>query len=485
MVELIGITKAFDGVVANDNITLTAKPGEVLALLGENGSGKTTLMNILYGIYAPDAGTIKINNEEVQINSPSDAMKLGIGMVHQHFKLVDIFSAEENIMLSAKRGVAQRMNKKYGFGIDLTKKVYNMSVGERQMLEILKVLCNGANIIILDEPTAVLTPQESENLFNVMRVLRDSGKTLIFISHKLNEVLEISRWIHVLRKGKDAGVVENCYATPQYLTELMVGRKVDLKIERPPPATSATKLEIRQLSCAAPENPNALVNVNFTLTGGEILGVAGVAGSGQKYLCEVLAGLRFATGSIQCNGQELNGKTPKEIRKAGVNVAFVPEDRLGMGLVADMDIVENIAIRTYEVGNTPFVNRIWAQTGAEIIVNKLSVVQPGLNKPIRLLSGGNIQKILLGREINSSPMVLIAGYPTRGLDIGASYAIYDLLNEQKKKGVAVLYIGEDLDVLLELCDRIIVMCGGTVAAHRYATQTTKEELGHFMTGGVE
>jgi len=494
-IELKDISKTFGTVAANDRISLSVRNGEILALLGENGSGKTTLMNILSGIYHPDSGSIFVRGKEAVINSPKDAFSLGIGMIHQHFKLVDIMTAAENIVLGTKktrpksgkkRSLTQEIKEisgKFGLNADPEKKVYNMSVGEKQTVEILKVLYRGADILILDEPTAVLTPQETEKLFQILRKMRGEGCALIIITHKLNEVLAISDRVTVLRKGKSVETVITAQTNAKQLTELMVGRPVELSIDRPEAETEKSVLEVHHLTVTAADGRKALNDVTFDLSGGEILGIAGVAGSGQKELCEAIAGLVKADkGTILYKKEDIIGKTPAEIIKAGISMSFIPEDRLGMGLVASMDITHNMLLKSYRNGRSPVLNREPARELAERLVKRLEIDTPDISTPVRQLSGGNVQKVLLGREIESRPGLLITAYPVRGLDINSSYTIYDLLNEQKRNGVAVLFIGEDLDVLLELCDRVAVLCRGEIMGIVKADELTKEQLGLMMAG---
>ncbi|MBO4902030.1 MAG: ABC transporter ATP-binding protein [Lachnospiraceae bacterium] len=494
-IECRGITKRFGSkVLANDEVDLQLKYGEILALLGENGSGKTTLMNMLSGIYRPDAGEILVNGTEVFINSPVDSMRLGIGMIHQHFKLVDVFSAMDNIAIGTKgkREAPAKMREKinfiserFGLQIDPDKKIYDMSVSEKQTVEIMKVLYRGSDILILDEPTAVLTPQETERLFAILRKMRAEGKAIIIITHKLNEVMSISDRVAVLRKGKSVATVETAMTDELKLTELMVGHSVDLSIRRPETEKKEGVLRVEGLSVMGSDGTRALDDVSFTLRGGEILGVAGVAGSGQKELCETITGLLpYESGSIKLEEMELKGKSPFEILNLGVSISFVPEDRLGMGLVGSMGITDNMLLRTYYKTPGYFIDRKPAKAMADKLIDKLQILTPGTETPVRLLSGGNVQKVLLGREIEAAPKVLITAYAVRGLDINSSYAIYDLLNEQKEKGVAVLNVGEDLDVLLGLCDRIMVLCHGKVTGIVDAKTTTKEQLGLMMTGAM-
>ncbi|MGI6731938.1 MAG: ABC transporter ATP-binding protein [Anaerovoracaceae bacterium] len=492
-IKMVNISKAFGLVQANEDVNLTVYNGEVHALLGENGAGKSTLMNMLSGIYNPDSGSIYIHGKEVHFSSPKDAIELGIGMVHQHFKLVDVLTAKENIVLGPKGGIftkgkdltkkIKEISDQYGLDINPDKKVYNMSVGEKQTLEIIKVLYRGAKILIMDEPTAVLTPQEIKRLFQIIRNMKEQGCAVVIITHKLNEVMEISDSITVLRKGKSIDTVDTATVEVSNLIEMMVGKKIDLSIEKKNTQNKKSILEVDNITVLDQDKKNALEDVSFTLSTGEILGVAGVAGSGQKELCECIAGLTHAEkGRVFFEGENIIGKTPRDIIRLGIRMGFIPEDRLGMGLVGSMDIVHNIILKDYQNQPGVFLKRAECAKKATRIVNKLDIQTPGINSPVRKLSGGNIQKVLLGREIDSNPRVLITAYPVRGLDIGASYKIYDLLNEQKEAGVAVLFVGEDLDVLMELCDRIMVLCNGKVTGIVDPSKVTKEEIGLLMTG---
>ena len=502
--EIRNVTKRFGKVVANKDINLTVEKGEILAVLGENGSGKTTLMNMIAGIYHPDDGEILVNGERVVINSPKDAFDLKIGMIHQHFKLVDVFDATENIVLGIDRDkrfnlkeAAKRVadiSEKYGFDVDPKKKIYQMSVSEKQTVEIIKVLYRGADILILDEPTAVLTPQETEKLFAVLKRMRSDGKSIIIITHKMHEVLSVSDRVAILRRGEYIDTVITKETNEAELTEMMVGKKVSLNIDRTEPENTADRLMIKGLDLYSEDGIKVLDDISFTAKSGEILGIAGIAGSGQRELLEAIAGLqRVHSGEIIYNNpktgadENLRDKTPMQIRELGVRLSFVPEDRLGMGLVGNMDIVDNMMLRSYRRGRSLFLNRQSPKKLAEDIINDLEIATPGANTPVRRLSGGNVQKVLVGREIASSPTVLMAAYPVRGLDINSSYMIYNLLNQQKKNGVAVIFVGEDLDVLIELCDRIIVVNSGRVTGIVDARETTKEELGLLMTksGGAE
>lgn len=578
-IEMVGITKAFGTkVIANKNVTMELREGEILSLLGENGSGKTTLMNMLAGIYTPDSGKIYVRGEEVVIRSPIDASEHKIGMIHQHFKLVDLFTAADNIILGEKihfkeennaegktnafarffkhlgkriafgwlkRNRAKKLQSivdQYGFGVDLSRKIYDMSVSEKQTVEIIKVLYRGADILILDEPTAVLTPQEIDKLFAVLRKMREEGKSIIIITHKLNEVMAISDRVAVLRRGEHIATVETAHTSEKELTDMMVGQKIDLNIERELPQNPHGRLFISNMSVVNKEGRTVVDDVSFQLYGGEILGIAGISGNGQKELLEGIAGLQPTTGGeiifhnpkkdkpvtfyhhditkikamaeagffhypdgqrVVLKGMsnkeivrlvneeqilfyedeiiDLKHKTPREIQELGIKLSFVPEDRLNMGLVGSMSIVDNMMLRSYRKGNSIFVNRKRPKKLASDIIHDLEVVTPSDQTPVRRLSGGNVQKVLVGREIASSPKVLMTAYPVRGLDINSSYTIYNLLNSQKKKNVAVLFVGEDLDVLLALCDRILVLCGGKVSGIVDARHITKEEIGLLMT----
>ena len=492
-VEMKNICKTFGVIRANRNVNFSVYEGEIHGLLGENGAGKSTLVNMLSGIYTPDSGSIFIHGEQVDIHSPKHAIELGIGMIHQHFKLVDVLTAAENIMLghtssvfiSNKNRLAsiQNVMEKYGMQVDLNKKIRDMSVSEKQTVEILKVLYRGSKILILDEPTAVLTPQEIDKLFIVLRNLAETGCAIIIITHKLNEIMSVTDRVTVLRQGDTVATLETSKTNIRELTELMVGKPVSLSIERVPAKKGNLLLSVKNLTALGEHNVPVLDNVTFDLFEGEILGVAGVAGSGQKELCESIAGLYpVEKGDIDFKGENIVGFSPREIIKRGVSMSFIPEDRLGMGLVPSMDMVDNMLLKDYVNQPGIAINRKPAKEKAERVTKRLDIQAPNVYTPIRKLSGGNIQKVLLGREIDANPHLLITAYPVRGLDIGASYNIYDLLKEQKQKGVGILYIGEDLDVLIELCDRIMVLCDGKVTGITDSENITKEDLGLMMAG---
>ena len=550
--QMRGITKRFGSTVANDHVDLDLYRGEILSVLGENGCGKTTLMNMIAGIYFPDEGQIFVDGREVTITSPRDAFAHGIGMIHQHFKLVDLFTAAENVVLGVEKdgrydlkainAQVSAIAEKYGFHIDPQKKIYDMSVSEKQTVEIIKVLYRGADILILDEPTAVLTPQEIERLFDVLRRMKADGKSIIIITHKLNEVLEVSDRVAILRKGAHVATVETRQTDETQLTEMMVGKKIDLNIKRTDPVNATPRLFVKHLNLFDEEGVQVLKDITFTAKGGEILGIAGIAGSGQRELLESISGLQplrggkiifhnpkkdkpvtffhksmrrvremgeegmfhdskmnpvsfegmstrqirkwVESGDVLFNEDEvmdLRNKTPLQIRQLGVHLSFVPEDRLGMGLVGSMGITDNMMLRSYRKGHAGFLDRNRPRALAESVVHDLGVVTPGIGTPVRRLSGGNVQKVLVGREIAYTPKVLMAAYPVRGLDINSSYTIYRLLNEQKQKGVAVIFVGEDLDVLLALCDRILVMNSGAISGIVDARTATKEQIGLMMT----
>ena len=565
-VQLKGITKTFGSIIANHDCNLDLYRGEILSLLGENGSGKTTLMNALIGIYFPEEGEIFVDGKEVQIHSPADAYKHHIGMVHQHFKLVETFTAVENVVIGLTRKdyleIAAKDNEKYqgfnlkasakriekicnefGFKLDPWKRVNEMSVSEKQTLEIVKALFRGVDILILDEPTAVLTPQETERLFDVLRNMKQSGKSIIIITHKLNEVLEISDRVAVLCKGAVVGDILTKDANEQILTEMMVGHKVDLNINRKEIPNTGVRLEIHHLNLSNRDGRQVLKDVTFEVMGSEILGIAGISGSGQKELLETIAGLnRNTNGTIifhnpkkeqpvtffhknikqirelanqnkfHLKGQkeplslanktnkeitemvnngeiifyedeimDLKGKKPIEIRDLGIKLSFVPEDRLGMGLVGNMDLVDNMMLRSFRKGKGAVVHRRKPEQLAKELVEELEIKTPNIHTSVKKLSGGNIQKVLVGREISSRPKVLMVAYPVRGLDINSSYMIYNLIAKQKEAGSAVIYVGEDLDVILALCDRVLVLRDGEVAGILNCRDTNKNEIGLLMT----
>lgn len=489
------ITKIFGETIANDSVNLKVERGEVHAILGENGAGKSTLMNMISGIYLPDKGSMYLNGEKVDINSPSKSMSLGIGMIHQRFKLVNVMTGLENILLGQEKRLVlnKKKNKrdlevlmaKYNIEIDLSMLVRDMSMGQKQILEIIKVLNRGAKLLILDEPTTVLTPQEIQTLFNIINNLKEKGHSIIFISHKLNEVMTISDRITILRKGKTISTVKTAETNPMQLTELMVGKPVELKINR---VTHERGEEVLQLKNVITYDNNGLKNlddVSFSVYAGEILGVAGISGHGQKPLCDVITGiLPLSSGEVYVDGHNITNKSVKEIAEQGIRISYVPQDRLGMGLVPSMSISENILLKDYREQGF-LLDRTNSENISREIIDELDVQTTGINQPVSLMSGGNIQKILIGRELKLKPSLLITAYPVRGLDINTTYKIYDLINSEKDKGVAVLYLAEDLDSLIGLCDRILVLHHGKVADIVDAKTATKEQIGLLMLGNKE
>ena len=495
-VSFKNVTKTFGDVIANKDVTFDINKGEILSILGENGSGKTTLMNMLSGIYYPDDGQIEINGKEVVIKSPKDAFDLKIGMVHQHFKLIDVFTTTENIILGlpGKLNIKDAQKKvkdicdRYGFDIDPNKKIYDMSVSEKQTVEIVKVLFRDADILILDEPTAVLTPQETEKLFTVMRNMKNDGKSIVIITHKLHEVEAISDRVAILRKGEFIGELITKNSSAQEMTDMMVGRAVSLNIDRKEPKNVKPRITVDKLSVKDAEGVYKLKDISFTACSGEVLGIAGISGCGQKELLEAIAGLqKIDSGDVlyfedDKEAVSLVGKDPREISDMGVTLSFVPEDRLGMGLVGNMDLPDNMMLRSFRKGKSRiFTDRKAPRKLAQKVVEDLEVATPGIDIEVRKLSGGNVQKVLVGREIASSPSVLMTAYAVRGLDINSSYVIYDLINQQKEKGTAVIFVGEDLDVLMEISDKILVLCGGEVSGILDGRTADKNEIGLLMT----
>lgn len=487
------IEKHFGTVAANRNITFDLEEKKIYALLGENGAGKSTLMNMLSGIYKPDKGEIILEGRSVKFKSPKDAISSGIGMIHQHFKLVDELSSLENIVLGQEKKIflnkvklrekVEKICRDFALEVDLDKKIKNLSISEKQTVEIIKVLYRGAKILILDEPTAVLTPQETTNLFKIMKNMKERGCTLIIITHKLHEIMDVSDEVIIMRKGEHITNLRTRETSEKELTDVMVGESLNLKIERPKVIRGNKLLEVKDLKVVDSENVSKLKGISFDIYEGEILGVAGLAGSGQKELCEAINGIeKVWSGELLYEGKSLIGKGPREINELGISMSFIPEDRLGMGLVPSMSIVDNVILKDYYKQKGFFLSRKPGEAKSREIINDLNVKTPGIKHPVKELSGGNIQKILLGRELDIDPHLLITAYPTRGLDIASSHLIYDLINERKKKGTGILYIGEDLDVLLEISDKIMVMCNGRITGMVEAEKTTKEELGFLMAG---
>ncbi|WP_328774561.1 ABC transporter ATP-binding protein [Deinococcus aquaedulcis] len=492
--RLRGVTKRFPGVVANDRVDLTVARGEVLALLGENGAGKSTLISMLYGLYQPDEGTLEVQGQPVRIGSPAQARRLGIGLVPQHPLLVARHTVAENLALGTGRGlfparqVAARLGElsaRYGLEVRPEARVADLSPGEKQRVEILRALLGGARVLILDEPTSVLTPQEAEGLFRVMRELRAGGHSLIFISHKLDEVLDVADRVTVLRKGQVVGGLSTAGATREALAELMVGRSVDFARKRTagaPPEAAPTLLSVQGLRATGARGPEVLRGVSFELRAGEVLGVAGIAGNGQSELVEVLAGLREAAGHVTLDGQPLTGDAAQRFQ---AGVAHIPEDRLHSGTVPTMTVSENLALRDYD---RPPLGRGLARDlkatdeRARREVEAYAVATPGLHTPVRLLSGGNIQKLILARELAGQPRLILAVHPTYGLDIGATDQVHRALLSRTEQGAGVLLVSEDLDELLSLSDRVGVMVGGQLRGPYPAAEVSRESLGLLMGG---
>jgi len=494
-VRMTGIVKRFPGVLANDQVDLEVRRGEVHALLGENGAGKSTLMSILSGLYFPDAGQIAIHGRPATIRSPRDAIQLGIGMVHQHFMLVPVMTVTENIVLGLDRprfyldlGKTERelleLANHYGLRVDPRAYIWQLSIGEQQRVEILKMLYRKAEILILDEPTAVLTPQEVTDLFSTLRRMAREGHTILIISHKLEEVEAIADRVTVLRKGRKVATVERAQATKADLARMMVGREVlfDLHKEALPAGEAA--LQAEDLHVVGDKGLLALRGVSLTVRSGEILGIAGVAGNGQRELAEAVAGLRpCKRGQVRVAGQNATNCTPRQAIEYGVG--HVPEDRLGTGLVPNLSIADNLilkAYRTAELARGPFLNPQAVRALARDLVARFEVSTPSLETPVKALSGGNLQRVLLAREISCRPAVMVAVHPTRGLDIGATEAVHRLLLELRREGTGILLISEDLDELLALSDRLLVLYEGQVMGEVQPAQASIEEIGLMMAG---
>ena len=494
-IELRHITKRFGKVVANDDISLEIRRGEILSLLGENGSGKTTLMNMLAGIYFPDEGKILVNGEPTTIASPKDAFACGIGMIHQHFKLVDVFSAAENIVLGldgerkldlkAASAKILEISEKYGFSIDPNKKIYDMSVSEKQTVEIIKVLYRGADILILDEPTAVLTTQETSELFKELIHLKEDGYTIIFISHKLNEIMEITDRMTILRGGKSMGVHETKDVTPQEISRLMVGRDVVLKVQKDKAQPTEEVLRVRDLEYVNEWGKKMLDKVSFSLRRGEILGIAGVEGNGQKELVDMLFHLNTPNaGTVTVNGENIIGVSQRKIREKGVSL--VPEDRMIYGIAGAATIQENLIsdrCGAKRLNKGPMFDMKAIHAEVDQLIKDYTVLCKSGNQRVDNLSGGNIQKVVVAREFSNDPCLIIADQPTRGIDVGATEFIRKKLVELSRAGVAVLLVSADLNEVMELSDSLMVMCGGHIAAYfEDTTQLSDEVMGEYMLG---
>jgi len=497
-VEMRGITKRFPGVLANDQVDFEVMKGEIHALLGENGAGKSTLMNILSGLYRQDEGVILINGRPVELASPRDAIRHGIGMVHQHFMLTQSQSVTENVflgsravgfMLNQQRMAAEvrRISESYRLPVDPNAKIWQLSVGEQQRVEIIKVLFRGAEILILDEPTAVLTPQEAENLFVTLRSMAADGKTIIFISHKLEEVLSIANRVTVLRNGKVAAVQSTAGVTKTDLASMMVGRQVLFQLEKPPTQRGDVRLRLENVSALDEKLLPALREVSLTVHSGEIVGIAGVAGNGQRELAEVICGLRPLTGgAIEVAGERMAHPSARRMIDAGI--AYVPEDRNATGSTPNLSVAENLVLKSYrrpEMGAGILLNVAAMRRKAASLVSDFNIATPTIDTPARKLSGGNLQKVILAREISGQPQVLVAASPTRGLDIGATETVRKILLEERSQGAAILLISEDLDEIFAISDRIVVLYEGQIMGEFETQEAELTQIGLLMAGGQD
>ena len=498
-VRMTGIVKRFPGVVANDGVDLEIRAGEVHALLGENGAGKSTLSNILTGLYRPDEGTVEVGGTQRVFSSPRDALEAGIGMVHQHFRLVATFTVAENVVLGESGGslfmnqdeVAARVRElsdRYGLAVDPMARIWQLSVGEQQRVEILKVLYRGAKVLILDEPTAVLTPVEARSLFATLRAMAAEGRSVIFISHKLGEVMAVSDRVTVLRGGRTVGTVNTSETSTRGLASMMVGRSVEFErvVRENPADTSVTVLRVDGVSANDDRGRTALHDISLTVGRGEIVGVAGVAGNGQRELAEVISGMRASTaGSISVQDDVVkSGKARSAIARG---IAHVPEDRLHTGLAASHSVEDNLALKNYrtaQISRFRLLKRRAIREQASTLVERYDVKTPNTTTPVRLLSGGNVQKVLLAREFSALPKVLIAASPTRGLDVGAIEVVRERLVAAANEGVGVLLISEDLDEIMSLADRIVVMYEGRIVDDVDAEQADRERIGLTMGGST-
>lgn len=495
LVEMRNICKRFPGVVANDGVNFSVKAGEVHALLGENGAGKSTLMSILTGLYRPDDGEIFIKGSKVNFRSPREAIEAGIGMVHQHFRLVHPFTVAENVILGSNsvsyflnmakiEKQLEEISRQYGLRVEPGAKVWQLSVGEQQRVEIIKLLYRGAEILILDEPTAVLTPQEASELFRTLRQMAQGGRAVIVITHKLHEVMEVADRITVLRGGKTVATVNKKDTTKQELTRMMVGREVMLETHKDPVEPGDTILDVHDVHALSDKGYPALNGISLSIRSGEILGIAGVAGNGQRELAEVVTGLRtVVSGKIYIQGKDMTNCSPREIIDAGVS--HVPEDRLGTGLVPNLGAVENLILKEYRkepVKRGVFLNGAVMRQKAKGLVKEFNVKTASLNSPVKLLSGGNLQRLLLAREISAQPKLIVAVYPVRGLDVGAMEAVHTLLLAQRAAGAAILLISEDLEEIFRLADKIAVIYEGRIMGTIPVSRATIEEVGLMMAG---
>ncbi|MEM2661239.1 MAG: ABC transporter ATP-binding protein [Nitrososphaeria archaeon] len=501
VLEMVDIVKIFPGVVANDRVNFSLKAGEIHALLGENGAGKTTLMNILYGIYKMDSGVIKVDGRAVSIRSPRDAIKLGIGMVHQNFKLVPAHTVVENIILGSENNgfildlkksseKIKNLASSFGLKVDPFSEVWKLSMGERQRVEILKLLYRNVRIMIFDEPTAVLTPQEKKELFSSLKEMSSKGKSIIFITHKLDEVLEISDRVTVLRRGKNVATKITKETNKFELANLMIGRPIIFEYSKNPPKLSGLALKVENVRVLDEEGNLRLKDVSFSLSGGEIVGVAGIAGNGQRELAEAITGLRHvSSGKVFVRGKDLTNASPRRFFENGV--LFIPEERLGVGTAPNLSVAENLVLKSYD--NSPFSNSVFLkfdaiQKFAEMLVKDFEILCPSVKVPVKFLSGGNLQKVVLARELGNlvsrDVNVIVAMYPTRGLDVGATEYVRRLLLKMRDQGNAIIFFSEDLEEILSISDRIFVMFDGRIVGEMDSSKADVEKIGLMMAGSI-
>jgi simple sugar transport system ATP-binding protein len=496
LLQMTGITKRFPGVVANDRVDFEVRRGEIHTLFGENGAGKSTLMRVLYGLYRPDAGEIRMNGEKITISSPADAIRKGIGMIHQHFMLVDTLTVAENVALGEKsrRGpltdlgrVSARISEladTYGLKVDPQSLIWQLSVGERQRVEIIKALYRNISLLVLDEPTAVLTPREVDELFVVLRHMAEIGTGLVFISHKIHEVLDISARITVLRGGHNVGTLEGVGATRGRLVEMMVGRSVALEAQIAKGGSGGVRLSVKNLRVKGDRGTEAVKNLSLEISSGEIVGIAGVSGNGQRELAEAIAGIRSPlSGSIRLDDTELAGARPVDARNAGL--AYVPEERMRDGVVPYFTVAQNLLLvdnRDHRYSRFGFLRRAAIRRHCQELISEFDVRTPSLDTPARNLSGGNIQKLIMARELSGSPRVLLVAQPTRGIDVGATLYIHERLADQRDHGTAVLIVSEDLDEIMTICDRVLVMYEGQIIGSADPRVNSREDIGLMMAG---
>ncbi len=494
--KAVNITKIFPETIANKGINFSLKKGEIHALLGENGAGKTTFMNILYGIYMPTEGEIYINGQKVQIKTPFDSIKYGIGMIHQHFMLVEPLSVLENIVLGLKdQGIVvdkksvkkklKEISELYSLEVNPDKKIWQLSVGEQQKVEIIKVLFRGANILILDEPTAVLRPQETEPLFDILRKMKKDGKAIIFITHKLDEVMAVSDKISILRKGELVKTVDKDAVTKKELAEMMVGRAVLFEFEKKEKKAEEKLLEVKNIDVYSQQQGAKLIeNVSFNVNKGEILGIAGISGNGQQAIVQTIAGLRKASkGKIMFEGKDITNSSPRYVAQIGIN--YIPADRIGMGLASELSCVDNSIMRNYykkPISSGWIINYKKSEEHARRIVDMFNIAVADIFAPIKLLSGGNMQKLLFARELFENPKLLIASYPTRGLDIASTEFVRKQMLKIRDENMSVILISEDLDEILSISDRIAVVYKGKIMGIANARDIDKNAIGLMMAG---